>query len=1090
MFLLMFVCAAITSLAFKVSASDTPVRSIEITSSNTSYENNEPGAWKITKSAEWTGLGKARITFEVTSIPKYAEPNKMDVVMVIDDSYSMQGDKIEQVIHDAKDLVDYILTDEENRVAFVEFDASAIIASEFTNDKNFMLSLIDTITVKENTNYYDGLRKAGDVLNGYVKQDDRDLIMLFLTDGFPNEETPNEIAQYRILKTLYPYMTINGIQYEMGDEILQPIIDVSDFQFIADMSSLRNVLFDAIKTPYAYDDFVITDYINDSYWTVSGLEAIDSNLGQVSLDYTGSTPKITWDLSEQFHAGQTEELTIDIELQNDYMNPNNTLLPTNRHETVLTSMQETDPENIDSEATPKLQEQYKVHYDANAPDSCEVSGTIPEDVYYSVYSVAERHDSTISCSGYTFKGWRVKTKGVFRINDDYFRMPEKDVEIVAVWGKPVISKSLDGTIKTTKEAVFAEGETFNHKIRALSGEDEDEGYWQEEYEYVANTLITAISRALTLPDWVDTTDEANIVSADDSPMPIYAWYDNGTIYYYSDAEILYLNENSNRFLYQLNALFDIDDLGALNTSRVTSMDCFFCDMRGVDNLDAVSGWDTSNVVSMSGAFSGMSNLTDLSGPGHWNVTKVENMDWMLNYTLSLETMEDLSGWRTPSLKNMGWMFQYAGIRSIDGMEEWDVSHVTKMTELFSEATSLEDISAMSGWNTQSLVDMNFIFSNASSLQDISALANWNVSNVTEMEAAFAYTSVDDISALANWRPVNVEDLFDLFNGLSGLTDISALSEWRTPNLIYTGDMFSGTNVGDISPLNNWDFSHVTRMEGMFYEDESLTDISDIANWNISQPTTINGMFYHTSIDDISVLSSWDISKVTSLNGFLCSTNVSDISPIGGWDISKVTNIGALFCGAPISSLEPISSWNTSKVTNMQSLFSGSPITDFSPISGWNVDAVTNLSFTFSSTKITNLNAFSNWRPHPTSLYWTFYNVPLTDISAISQWDVSKVTNMSFTFWGTKITNLNDLSGWDVSKVTNMSYAFNNVTTLTDISGISGWQTLSLTDISYMFRYDSSITDLSPMENWYHNRITRKTDTFSGVPSTVARPTWY
>ena len=39
---------------------------------------------------------------------------------------------------------------------------------------------------------------------------------------YPNVDIPNQIAQYEYLKNQYPYITINGIQYEMGNEILEP----------------------------------------------------------------------------------------------------------------------------------------------------------------------------------------------------------------------------------------------------------------------------------------------------------------------------------------------------------------------------------------------------------------------------------------------------------------------------------------------------------------------------------------------------------------------------------------------------------------------------------------------------------------------------------------------------------------------------------------------------------------------------------------------------------------------------------------------------------------------------------------------------
>ena len=67
-FLLVFTATTIVSIILNAQAEQEPVHSVEITSSHANYAEEEPGAWKVTKSAEWTDTGKARITFEINSI--------------------------------------------------------------------------------------------------------------------------------------------------------------------------------------------------------------------------------------------------------------------------------------------------------------------------------------------------------------------------------------------------------------------------------------------------------------------------------------------------------------------------------------------------------------------------------------------------------------------------------------------------------------------------------------------------------------------------------------------------------------------------------------------------------------------------------------------------------------------------------------------------------------------------------------------------------------------------------------------------------------------------------------------------------------
>ena len=52
-----FICM-IVAISIPVFAKEEPVKSITIESENLSYEENESGSYKITKSAEWIGKGK------------------------------------------------------------------------------------------------------------------------------------------------------------------------------------------------------------------------------------------------------------------------------------------------------------------------------------------------------------------------------------------------------------------------------------------------------------------------------------------------------------------------------------------------------------------------------------------------------------------------------------------------------------------------------------------------------------------------------------------------------------------------------------------------------------------------------------------------------------------------------------------------------------------------------------------------------------------------------------------------------------------------------------------------------------------------
>ncbi len=98
-----------------------PVRSVTISSEKTDYIASEPGAWNIEKSAEWISKGKARITFNLDTIIK-KNTDKTDIVLILDRSGSMAGDKLAKVKADAKALIESKLSSGDNRFALINFD--------------------------------------------------------------------------------------------------------------------------------------------------------------------------------------------------------------------------------------------------------------------------------------------------------------------------------------------------------------------------------------------------------------------------------------------------------------------------------------------------------------------------------------------------------------------------------------------------------------------------------------------------------------------------------------------------------------------------------------------------------------------------------------------------------------------------------------------------------------------------------------------------------------------------------------------------------------------------------------------------------
>ena len=1028
--------SAVTTFLLNANAQLVPIRSVEITSEHSNFESGDPGAWKITKSAEWTDSAKAKITFKVESVPIYEGDINYDIILVIDNSGSMAGDKIDQVKTDATDLVDSLLGDPNNQVALVTFNTTATVLSGFTNDKSTILNHIDNITTPGCTNYYDGFLKAEEILQGYTQQNGRELILLFLTDGYPNQDTPNEVAQYKALKRAYPYMIINGIQYEMGDTVLQPIIDVSDNQFIADMSSLNNVLFEASVVPHQYDEFKITDYINDDYWTVAGLDAIEASLGDVSLEYDHDTPIIAWDIHESYRSGRTVFLEIEVDLKAEYVNSSaDLLLPTNKHEEIETKIEDVPDEEMDKTDTPILKDAYSVIYEANVPSDCDASGTVPDISSHSVFTAVAMSNNQLSCNGYMFKGWRIKTPNVATINEGYFRMPGEDVYIEATWSKLSISKSMDGTIHTRASAKLETGYVFNRKVKRLVGSSSIQYYEND-------NNITAIRRASSIPTNIDTTDSNHIFSASDSQMPIYGWSEEGVFYYYTDADDIYTNSRIDNMFEKFKVLTDISGVRDWKTANTYAMRELFYDTPLLTDISPVSGWDTSKVTDMYEAFRS-TGINDLSPLARWDTGKVENMGYLFAGSHSITSLHGLEEWNVSKVTNMAQMLYYMnGLTDISALGEWKTSSLTSLASFLESTKHISNVNALRKWDTSKVTSLNSTFTGVSDLSDISGLSEWDVSNVQTLQNTFLATSLNGLGSISGWTTSNVTNMSGTFGRINTLTSVSEIGSWDTSKVTDMSHMLSANEgLTEISGLNGWNTSNVLTLYAMFYGNKNVTKIDGLYGWDTSNVTNMDSVFYDNEL-------------------------LTDISGVRGWNTSNVTNMNQMFyvCDS-LTDVSAVSNWNVKKVQTFSSMFSSDPLASAEPFKKWEIDSATNIRGMFFESEFPSLVPFKKW-------------------------NVSQVTSLAYVFTGITATTLEGLEDWDTSNVEDMSDLFLRARYLTDISAITGWDTSKVTNMQEMFSGNFDISSLTPLYNWNTSSLTTVTNMFRGVNSSLQRPAWY
>ena len=414
-----------------------PAKSVEISSEKLDYISGEEGAWQIVQSAKWINSNEVEVALEVDSIKK--ESNKAtDLLIVLDTSYSMSHERLYQTVFSLTEFFKKFLADN-NRIGLITFNTSSEIVSDFTSSESLLLQKINFLEAKGNTSYYQALVNVDKVLGNYNYDGGRKCTVLFLTDGYPNVDTPNEVGQFAYLKSKYPFLTVNAVQFYMGTKIAEQIKNISDVQYLVDSEISFDSILNEISNPGSkYDNFEITQYINSDYFYIDSENKIEVSLGKI--DFDKKNQKINW-LIDNYVSGAKEQLKVRVKLKNGSENKVYSVVNNLKIKSILGTYEE----SVDSMATPIISSEYDVTYDGNFPSGCSNNGT-PDIKRYSVFDVVEVSKNTLTCSGYQFKGWKIVTNDVERVNSDYFTMPESNVELKGVWAKVGIQKMMNGTI--------------------------------------------------------------------------------------------------------------------------------------------------------------------------------------------------------------------------------------------------------------------------------------------------------------------------------------------------------------------------------------------------------------------------------------------------------------------------------------------------------------------------------------------------------------------------------------------------------------------------------------------------------------------
>lgn len=374
-----------------------------------------------------------------------------------------------------------------------------------------------------------------------------------------------------------------------------------------------------------------------------------------------------------------------------------------------------------------------------------------------------------------------------------------------------------------------------------------------------------------------------------SERQIYVWLSNDskTIYWWSDADIVYMNEDASDMFRDINGgakkMKEID-ISGINTSRVKNMSKMFQADYNIYEKIILGDIDTSNVENMSGMFASYGNYSigqevETLNLSRFNTSKVKNMSGMFMGTHS--PVIDLTHFDTSNVEDMSHMFRNNHILKRVNLAGLNVKKVRNVTNMFTSSsiseTALKEIN-MSGWQLDQVTDLGGLFEGLVKLESIN-LSNFSAKNALSMRNTFFNsTSLKELD-LSTFTIEKVKNMEGTFRNLDSLERIN-LSGFNTSSVTSMFQMFMNDRTANLVnlDLSSFDTSNVTDMSYMFSGQIKLQNLN-LSSFNTQRVQTMQNMFYkamQSPVNGVLDISTFSTEQLTNCEGMFDYSKVRTI----------------------------------------------------------------------------------------------------------------------------------------------------------------------------------------------------------------------
>ena len=307
---------------------------------------------------------------------------------------------------------------------------------------------------------------------------------------------------------------------------------------------------------------------------------------------------------------------------------------------------------------------------------------------------------------------------------------------------------------------------------------------------------------------------------------------------------VWATENEPYVVYNDGTLtFYYDGLRSSRTGTTYDLNTGFHDPEWLEHKETITkavfdvSFASARPVSTQSWFAECRSMIEIEGIENLNTSHVTRMPAMFLKCYSLTNL-DVSGFDTRNVENMYWMFWGCSSLTALDVSKFETKKVVNMSAMFWECSKLLKLD-VSGFDTKNVTEMDKMFDNCSSLisLDVSGFITKNVTNMSNMFSGCSNLTSLDVS---RFDTRNVTTMFGMFSGCSNLISLD-VSGFDTQNVTRMDYMFSGCSNLTNLDVSGFDTKNVTEMENMFRKCSNLTSL-DISNFNTASATALSNMF--------------------------------------------------------------------------------------------------------------------------------------------------------------------------------------------------------------------------------------------------------